>query len=138
MIIKCIGDVAFTLVLHYILLIRYLLSGSSEDPLDPLLSAPTLDELNQLVVWQVAAEWYQVGVFLDVRAAVLNTIKKDHHNDSVGACENLLNRWLSREPGTGKQDRVWLSVLEAVKEAMGKEVAGEIERELIPLASSLL
>ena len=79
-----------------------------------------------------------MGVFLEVTAAVLNTIKKDHHNDSIGACENLLNCWFSRGPGTGEQDRVWLSVLEAVEEAMGKEVAGEIERELILQNSSPL
>ena len=79
-----------------------------------------------------------MGVFLDVRAAVLNTININHHADLEGACENLLCRWLSRGPGTGEQDRVWLSVLEAVKEAMGKEVAGEIERELILQNSSPL
>ena len=105
---------------------------------DPLLSTPTLDELNQLVVWRVAAQWYEVGVFLEVGAAVLDTIRTDNLHNVRQACRDMFREWLSRGPGTGEQPRVWQSVLEAVRETVGEMVAGEIERESFPQASSPL
>ena len=105
--------------------------GSSEAPLNPLLFVPTLDELNQLVVWRVAAQWYEVGVFLEVGAAVMNTIRTDNLHNVRQACRDMFHEWLSGGPGTGEQPRVWQSVLEAVRETVGKEVAAEIERETV-------
>ena len=104
-------------------------AGSSEAPLSPLLSAPTLDELNHLVVWRIAAWWYEVGVSLEVRAAVLDTIQRDNPHSVRQACRTMFREWLSREPGTGGQPREWQSVLSAVKETVGKKVAEEVETE---------
>ena len=116
----------------------HLLLGPSKAPFNPLLSAPTLDELNQLVVWRVAAQWYEVGVFLEVGAAALDTIRTDNLHNVRQACRDMFREWLSRGPGTGEQPRVWQSVLEAVKETVGETVAGEIEREAFPQATSPL
>ena len=112
-------------------------AGSSEAPLSPLLSTPTLNELNQLVVWRIAARWYEVGLSLGVKPTLLGTIKANHPGDVEGACRDLLCRWLSQGTGTGEQPREWLSILKAIKETMGESTAEEIEREAIPQVGSL-
>ena len=108
------------------------IAGSPEPSPSPLLSTPTLNELNQLVVWRVAAEWYSLGLSLGVEPAVLATIKADHPGGVEGACRDLLRRWLSQGPGTGEQPRVWLSILTAIRETVGKTIAEEVEREAVP------
>ena len=112
-------------------------AGCSEAPLSPLLSTPTLNELNQLVVWRIAARWYEVGLSLGVKPTLLGTIKANHPGDVEGACRDLLCRWLSLGTGTGEQPREWLSILKAIKETMGESTAEEIEREAIPQVGSL-
>ena len=115
----------------------YLLSpviGSSEPSLDPL-SAPTLSQLNRQVVWRVAGQWYEVGLSLEVRAAVLDTIRADNPHSVRQACCAMFSEWLSRGPGTGERPRVWLSVLMAIRETVGKTIAEEVE-ETVCQASS--
>ena len=72
-----------------------------------------------------------MGVFLEVKAAVMDTIHTDNPHSVKQACRDMFREWLSRGPGTGEQPRVWQSVLEAVKEAVGETVAVEIKRETI-------
>ena len=111
-------------------------AGSPEPFLDPLLSTPTLIQLNQQVVWRVADQWYEVGVSLEVRAAVLNTIRADNPHSVRQACCAMFSEWLSRGPGTGERPRVWLSVLMAVKETVGKTIAEEVEETVCKPAHS--
>ena len=107
-------------------------AGSPDPSPRPVLSTPALNELNQLVVWRVAAQWHPLGLSLGVEATLLATVKADHPGDAEGACRDLLCRWLSRGPGTGEQPRVWLSVLTAVRETVGETIAEEVEREGVP------
>ena len=107
------------------------IAGSPEPSPSPLLSTPTLNELNQPVVWRVAAKWYALGLSLGLEATLLATIMANHPGDVEGACRDLLCRWLSRGPGTGEQPRVWLSVLTAIRETVGKTIAEEVEREAV-------
>ncbi len=104
-------------------------SVSPEPSPSPVFSTPALNELNQLVVWRVAAQWHPLGLSLGVEATRLATVKADHPGDAEGACRDLLCRWLSRGPGTGEQSRVWLSVLTAIRETVGGTIAEEVERE---------
>jgi len=107
-------------------------AGSPEPSPSPVLSTPTLNELNQLVVQRVAAQWHPLGLSLGVEATLLGTVKANHPGDVEGACRDLLCRWLSRGPGTGEQPRVWLSVLTAIRETVGMKSAKEVEREAVP------
>ena len=79
-----------------------------------------------------------MGVFLEVGAAVLDTIHTDNLHNVRQACRDMFREWLSRGPGTGEQPRVWQSVLEAIREAVGETAAKEIERESFPQATSPL
>ena len=79
-----------------------------------------------------------MGVFLEVGAGALDTIRTDNLHNVRQACRDMFNEWLSRGSGTGEQPRVWQSVLEAVRETVGEVVAREIEREALSQASSQL
>ena len=104
-------------------------AGSSEPSPSPVPPTPTLNELNQLVVWRVAAQWHPLGLSLGVEPTVLAIINADHPGDVEGACRDLLCRWWLRSPGSGEQPRVWLSVLTAIRETVGEMIAEEVERE---------
>ena len=73
-----------------------------------------------------------MGVFLEVGAAVLGTIRADNPHSVRQACRAMFHEWLSRGPGTGEQPREWRSVLSAVKETVGEKVAEEVERAIVP------
>ena len=105
-------------------------AGSSGAPLNPPISAPTLNMLNRQVVWRIAAQWYEVGLFLEVESAVLGTIRADNPHSVRQACLTMFSEWLTRGPGTGEQPREWSSVLSAVKETVGEKVAEEVKRIL--------
>ena len=107
-------------------------AGSLEPSPSPVPTTPTLNKLNQLVVWRVAAQWYPLGLSLGVEPTVLATIMANHPGDVEGACRDLLCRWWLRSPGTGEQPRVWFSVLTAIRETVGEMIAEEVEREAFP------
>ena len=81
-----------------------------------------LNALTEHVVRHVAADWYQLGLFLGVEARVLDTVLADLSRDSTNACITMLGKWLNGSPGTGYKQREWSTVLEAVGEAIGTEV----------------
>ena len=106
-------------------------AGSSKPSLDPLLSTPTLSQLNGRVVRRVAAQWYEVGVSLEVESSVLDTIQADNPHSVRRACCAMFSEWLSRGSGTGEQPRVWQSVLTAVRETVGERIAEEVKGEIL-------
>ena len=60
---------------------------------------------------------------------MLDTVKSDNA-DSTSACTAMFDKWLKCPPGTGSKQREWSTVLEAVREAVGREVANDVARSL--------
>jgi hypothetical protein len=60
---------------------------------------------------------------------MLDTVKSDNA-DSTSACTAMFDKWLKCPPGTGGKQREWSVVLEAVREAVGREVANDVARNL--------
>ena len=69
-------------------------------------------------------------MFLEVGAAVLDTIQADNPHSVRQACRAMFHEWLSQGPGTGEQPREWQSILSAVKVTVGEKVAEEVEGAL--------
>ena len=68
-----------------------------------------LNELSEVA----AAQWYQLGIQLEIPAATLSTIESDHPRDAQRCMIEVLNTWLQIVPGCS-----WAKLTEAV-EAMG-------------------
>ena len=82
------------------------------------------------MVRHVAADWYQLGLFLGVEARVLDTVKTNYSKDATEACTAVLGKWLDGAPGTGEKKKEWGTLLEAVGEAVGSEILKTIQKNL--------
>ena len=100
-------------------------------PTDPLLTTPTLHQLNQLVIRKVALDWYSVGLHLEIENINLKIIEADVYPPSVEkCCLNMFSKWLSHDEGTGGAPRLWRTVLKALKDVGHSAVVGDVERIL--------
>ena len=106
--------------------------SSSVDPLrgELLSSKPTAVLLLKKVVPAIAQEWLQIGVNLEMEVALLKTFKPASHDLKL-CCLEMFECWLQGSRGTGESPRTWFTVLSAVRECLGHDVADGIERALL-------
>ena len=45
-----------------------------------------------------AAQWEDIGVYLDIELGQLEIIKADHPGDTSGCCKDLWKKWLKLDP----------------------------------------
>ena len=89
-------------------------------------AVPTLDDVNELIVTQVAAKWQNLAIKLGVKDFLIDAISEDHPKNCVAACQDMLKRWLREERHTGGEERMWSTLLTA----LGRADFGELERSL--------
>ena len=113
-----------------------LLQNASTVPLrtasdDPLLTTPTLHQLNQFLVRQVALDWHPVGLHLEIEALTLQIIEADIYPPSVEkCCRTMFTKWLAHDEGTGGAPRHWRTVLKALKIVGYTSLVEDMERTL--------
>ena len=91
-------------------------------------SVPTLNDMNELIVTQVAANWYNLALVLGVEVFLIDAISEDHRR-CVAACRDMLTRWLRREQHTGGEQRTWSTLLTALGRADFGELESSLRRE---------
>ena len=89
-------------------------------------TVPTLDDVNELIVTQVAAKWQNLAIKLGVKGFLIDIISKNNRHDCEEACQDMLKRWLREERHTGGEERKWSTLLTA----LGRADFGELERDL--------
>ena len=94
-----------------------------------VLSTPDMSDVDELVVTEVAAKWQRVALRLGVEGRVSEGVLKNHPNDREGACQDMLNRWLRRDPHTGEEERTWSTLLTALGRAGFEELERRLQRE---------
>ena len=94
-----------------------------------LSSKPTAVLLLKKVVPAIAQEWMQIGVHLGMRATILKTFEESHNLQLC--CLEMFECWLERPRGTGESPRTWSTVLSAVGNCLGRDVADSIEGALV-------
>ena len=86
---------------------------------------PTLKDIVCFAVPRVAPKWYDVGLALDVKSFVLDTIAQEQKCPDQP--RSMFVKWLQGSPGTGSQARTWQSVLDAVGTICGTEAVEDIK-----------
>ena len=107
--------------------------SSSVDPLrrELLSSKPTAVLLLKWVIPAMSQEWLQIGVHLEMEVSLLKTFKATASHDLKLCCLEMFECWLQDSSGTGESPRTWSTVLSAVRECLGHDVADGIERALL-------
>ena len=85
--------------------------------------------LKKVVPAIIAQEWLLIGVHLGMEVALLKTFKATH--DAKLCCLEMFECWLQESKGTGDSPRTWSTVLSAVEDSLGCDVADSIERALL-------
>ena len=80
------------------------------------------------VVPEVAHEWLQIGIHLGMMVSILKTFKATESHDLTLCCLEMFESWLKESRGTGEFPRTWPSVLSAVVDCLGQDLADSIER----------
>ena len=96
-----------------------------------LSSKPTAVLLLKKVVPAIAQEWLQIGVHLGMKVAILKTFKATESHDLKLCCLEMFECWLGEARGTGESPRTWSTVLSAVGDCLGHDVADGIEEALV-------
>ena len=104
---------------------------SDTTPTDPLLTTPTIHQLNRLIIRQIALDWYSVGLHLEIEVLTLQIIEADVYPLSVErCCRTMFTKWLSHDEGTGGVPRLWRIILKALKDVGYTSLVGDVERVL--------
>ena len=109
------------------------LQGGEVQPTSPtplLQSTPELAALQELVVPFAAAQWEAVADHLLVSYEKRAAVAASERGRVEVCCRELFNQWLQCLPSTGSLPRTWGVVLDAVREAVGPEVAKQIRTRL--------
>ena len=96
-----------------------------------LSSKPTAVLLLKKVVPAIAQEWLQIGVHLGMKVAILKSFKATESHDLKLCCLEMFECWLEESRGTGEFPRTWSTVLSAVADCLGHDVADGIEEALV-------
>ena len=89
-------------------------------------AVPTLDDVNELIVTQVAAKWQNLAIKLGVKGFLIDVISKNNRHDCEEACQDMLKHWLREERHTGGEERTWSTLLTG----LGRADFGELETSL--------
>ena len=97
---------------------------------DPLDGTPTLKQLLNCVVPEVALVWYAFGIELEITVNALDCIKKNEIGIVEDCCIEMFKYWLSKHKNSGSLPRTWRTVLKAVENRRGLQPAEKIEAEI--------
>ena len=76
---------------------------------------------------EMTAEWYQLGVQLEISPTTLNTLERDHPHDARRCMIEVINRWLQNIPECS-----WAKLAKAVEAVGGYAVLAEELRKKMP------
>ena len=111
-------------------------SSSAGAVVTSLNDKPTLKDVVCFAVPRIAPKWYDLGLALDVKPFVLDTIFQEQKCPDQP--RTMFVKWLEKSPGTGSQSRTWQSVLDAVGMICGlaamEDIRTAVQTPRIPTA----
>ena len=88
-----------------------------------------LQDIEDHVILQVAAEWEPLATYLGVEPAYIAIIKKNNLSSCKDACRELFHSWINKAKGTGQEHRTWDSVVQAVRKIGLEGLADELNEK---------
>lgn len=92
-------------------------------------SVPTLNDVSELILTQIAAKWQSVALWLGVEGFFIDIISTNHPKDCEGACRDMLKHWLRKERYTGQEKRTWSALLTILGKAGFVDLENSLRRE---------
>ena len=78
-------------------------------------STPTLQQLDALVVDEVASNWDRMALHLGVEPSCIDIVRTNHPSDCVRACRDVMSKWLQGDRNTGNEMKTWHTVYNALQ-----------------------
>ena len=73
-----------------------------------------------------AAQWEDIGVYLDIEQGPLNTIRANHPGDVESCCRDLWKKWLQLDP-----DATWDKLFTAIDDCPTRSAPSSTSTHLI-------
>ena len=87
---------------------------------------PKLKDLYKLVTPCYAAQWEDIGVYLDIEPGHLSIIRANHPGDVEGCCKDLWKKWLELDP-----DATWDKLFAAIDDCAAASASSSTSKNLI-------
>ena len=88
-----------------------------------------MSDLLKIVIPKIAGHWDTLAYFLDFDVWTVETVRKNHPNDSVECCKKVVIHWLTSDEGISP--KTWEVLLNALKDIKKlTAVTEQIEKEL--------
>ena len=81
---------------------------------------PTILKLRDALL-EVTADWYTLGLRLDISTGTLNAIKATNHEKVDDCMNDMLQKWLGKYP-----DRGWSDIITALRAMERNDIANEV------------
>ena len=94
-----------------------------------LQTVPSEKQLCIMVIPEVCSEWYNFGLYLGMKANILDGIQA-RRLPPFDCCTEVLKHWLQYICGSGQKRRIWNTVLVAVTKVMGVFPTKRIMKQL--------
>ena len=117
--VSCICFLKCCITPNLISCVNYFCSSAASTPLT------VKDIQNELK--EMTAEWYQLGVQLEIPPATLNTLECDHPHDARRCMTEVITRWLQNAPECS-----WAKLAKAVGAMGGYAALAERLRQKMP------
>lgn len=108
----------------------------------PIQERPTLAQLVHMdlhsgrelrILDNIASHWEKIGMCLQIDEATLRMITVNTRGDVMDCCREMMQRWLM---GSGRQPVTWATLIEVLREAGLKTLAGDLEMALTDVGKS--
>ena len=83
------------------------------------------------MVTAIAGNWEPVALHLGVEQSLIDIVTRNNPKDCEGACRGVLDRWLKGDRNSGRKERTWRTVVEALKKSGFGIQAEQLIREMV-------
>ena len=127
----CISCMSIILLVVHTAVDFYVILISAEPHFLCNYATPKREDLERLVVTTIAGNWKPVALHLGVKQSLIDIVTRNNPKDCEEACRSVLDRWLKGDRNSGRKERTWRTVVEALEERSFGTQADQLIREMV-------